>query len=81
MPKIRHRKEPEHANEILCKNNNIRKLLENIYSVGGFKDGFFDCGQFKKRTLHRQDCECGAKYDRNFPGLHSKWCPAYRGEW
>lgn len=20
-------------------------------------------------------CECGANYDRHFPGIHSRWCP------
>jgi len=23
-------------------------------------------------------CECGAAYDRDFPDVHSSWCPKYR---
>jgi hypothetical protein len=23
-------------------------------------------------------CDCGAKHDRDFPNIHSRWCRAYR---
>lgn len=24
-------------------------------------------------------CDCGAKYDKDFPNIHSRWCRVYMG--
>lgn len=29
-------------------------------------------------TIWDNGCECGAKYDRHFPDMHSPWCRKYR---
>lgn len=58
-----------------------------FYWDGQEDDAFFDELKSKDRRekVNGRDpevspyCECGAKFDKSFPNIHSRWCPAYRG--
>lgn len=56
-----------------------RKLIppSDRYPSLSFADGTFIFID-DNSPYHTGSCECGAKYNRDFPHIHSFWCPRWR---